>query len=405
MKKHVLYLSYDGMTDPLGQSQVLSYLKELTQYDFVFHLISFEKKDRWEAHGTFIQDFCDEAKIHWYPQSYRKNPPVISSFLDIKKMEKIALSICNRYPIAFVHCRSYMSALAAVTLRKKKGLDFLFDMRGFWADERVDGKIWNLKHPLYKSIYKFFKKKEIEFLNTAKHTVSLTHNAKTEILQWENVKLKENDISVIPCCVNTDLFNPLEIVEKEIIATKEKLEIASSDFILGYVGSLGTWYMLPEMMALYANLRRSKQKPVFLFVSKEDPEYILSEAKKLNIPIEEIIVTSCLHHEVPLYMSIFDLSVFFILPAYSKKASSPVKQGELMAMGIPLICNAGVGDTDKIITEAGAGLVLKGTQAEHLKNLHLPEINRQEMMQYAKEKFSLKNGGLKYLLAYKKMMN
>lgn len=80
MKKQVLYLSYDGMTDPLGQSQVLSYLKELGKHGFSFHLISFEKKDRMEEHGDFIQRYCDEAGIKWYPQSYRKNPPVISTF-------------------------------------------------------------------------------------------------------------------------------------------------------------------------------------------------------------------------------------------------------------------------------------------------------------------------------------
>ncbi len=30
-KGHILYISYDGMTDPLGQSQVLPYLKGLAK--------------------------------------------------------------------------------------------------------------------------------------------------------------------------------------------------------------------------------------------------------------------------------------------------------------------------------------------------------------------------------------
>jgi hypothetical protein len=50
-----------------------------------------------------------------------------------------------------------------------------------------------------------------------------------------------------------------------------------------------------------------------------------------------------------LNISLFDTSIFFIRPTYSKKASSPTKQGEIMAMGIPLICNYGVGDTDEIV--------------------------------------------------------
>ena len=42
MNKNVLYISYDGMTDPLGQSQVLPYLSGLSKEGYSFHLISFE---------------------------------------------------------------------------------------------------------------------------------------------------------------------------------------------------------------------------------------------------------------------------------------------------------------------------------------------------------------------------
>ena len=42
----VLYISYDGMLEPLGQSQVLAYLKHLVA-DRPIHLISFEKAGDW----------------------------------------------------------------------------------------------------------------------------------------------------------------------------------------------------------------------------------------------------------------------------------------------------------------------------------------------------------------------
>ena len=41
--KRVLYLSYNGMLDPLGQSQVLPYLKELSKLGVRFTLLSFER--------------------------------------------------------------------------------------------------------------------------------------------------------------------------------------------------------------------------------------------------------------------------------------------------------------------------------------------------------------------------
>ena len=46
---NVLYLSYDGMTDPLGQAQVIPYLQELSsKHGHTYTLISFEKKERYD---------------------------------------------------------------------------------------------------------------------------------------------------------------------------------------------------------------------------------------------------------------------------------------------------------------------------------------------------------------------
>ena len=41
-----------------------------------------------------------------------------------------------------VHARGYVPALIALALRATRGTRLLFDMRGFWADERVDGALW-----------------------------------------------------------------------------------------------------------------------------------------------------------------------------------------------------------------------------------------------------------------------
>ena len=40
----ILYITYDGISDPLGMSQVLSYLKLLPKKNFKIFVFSFEKK-------------------------------------------------------------------------------------------------------------------------------------------------------------------------------------------------------------------------------------------------------------------------------------------------------------------------------------------------------------------------
>ena len=106
--------------------------------------------------------------------------------------------------------------------------------------------------------------------------------------------------------------------------------------MLGYLGSIGTWYMLPEMLDFFTELLKVQPKAIFHFVTKEDAVLIYNLASERGILKEQLKIESAERQDIPKILSTWDASVFFILPSYSKKASSPVKQGELMAMGIPV---------------------------------------------------------------------
>lgn len=403
--KNVLYISYDGMTDPLGQSQVLPYIAGLTKEGYSFHLISFEKHERYLKYKNHIQKYCDENNINWHPQDYHIEGGIKKTIRQVRKMNKVAMYLHKRHQFSIVHCRSYISALTGLKLKQKFGIKMLFDMRGFWADERVDGKLWNLNSIIYKTIYNYFKRKEIEFLTKSDYTISLTNNGKNEIESWEALKDNDVKIKVIPCCVNLDLFNPSKISDSQKQELKNSLNIDSGSFILGYVGSIGTWYMLPEMLDFFAVLKLKKPNAKFLFVTGEKPDFIKNEAIKKNINPEDLIITSVLHDQVPIHLSLFDQSIFFIRPTYSKKASSPTKQGEIMAMGIPLICNSGVGDTDEIVNKYHSGIVINSFDELIYKKAIEENIDfdPQQIALGAKDYFSLEQGVKIYSSVYAEM--
>jgi hypothetical protein len=50
--RRVLYISYNGMLDPLGQSQVIPYLKELSRAGVQFTLLSFERPHAFTPAGV-----------------------------------------------------------------------------------------------------------------------------------------------------------------------------------------------------------------------------------------------------------------------------------------------------------------------------------------------------------------
>lgn len=391
------------MTDSLGQSQVLPYLFGLAKKGVNIHLVSFEKKE-FSKDIPRIKKLCEEKGVVWHPQNYTKKPPLISTVKDIRRMKKVALRLHEEVGFDLVHCRSYIPAIIGRLLQKKKNLKLVFDMRGFWADERIEGGIWDKNSPVFKRAYNFFKRKEIEFFDGSDAIVSLTHNGKQEIESWDNIPNRPQ-IEVIPCCVDLDHFKT-EKVDPNIVDEKRKqLGINKEDFVLGYVGSIGTWYMLPEMLDYYAVLRQQKSSSKFLFISREPKENIVKLAKEKGIPKNEIIVTGTPHNEVPVYVSLFDFSIFFIRPTFSKKASSPTKQGELMALGIPIICNAGVGDTDMIIKDANAGIVLEKLDTENYLacNLNPEDYDKEQIRAGAEKWYSLKNGVEKYFGIYEKL--
>lgn len=391
------------MTDPLGQSQVLPYLIGLSKSGFEFHIISFEKPERLKANRKQIKAICDQHGISWHPQDYSYGG-IKRTIRQVRVMLKVADYLFKRHQFDIIHCRSYISALAGQRLKKKYKVPFVFDMRGFWADERVDGKLWNLKHPIYRIIYQFFKKKEKEFLKEADAIVSLTEAGLMEMKTWQ-IRDIEKKTTIIPCCVDVAHFSPSTNADKAT-SLKKRLKIDPEAKVLGYVGSIGTWYMLDEMLDFYLVFRQQNPKSVFLFISGESRENILTRSNDKGIPAEEIMVESVPHQQVADHLSMFDLSVFFILPSFSKKASSPTKQGELMSMGIPIICNGGVGDTAELIQKYRAGAIVdEFSSASYQRAINdLVRYDREEARKGAQEYFALEEGVRRYLRIYSKLI-
>lgn len=407
--ENILYLSYDGMTDSLGQSQVLPYLKGLSKI-YKIHLVSFEKPQNLKSsYSSDIQSFCKQHQIEWYPLNYTKHPKVLSTIYDVFKLNRLVFKLERAHHFRLVHCRSYITSLIGLRLKKSPNTKFLFDMRGLWADERVDGDIWNLKNPIYHLIYRYFKGKEKQFLQHADAIVSLTEKGKDELCSWNLLSLNPEKIFVIPCCANLELFHPTNTDFLKTGSLKQTLQISEDNFILGYVGSIGTWYMLPEMLDFFVILLKHKPNSKFIFITTENNSTILKIANGKGIPREKLIITSCMHHEVAKYISLFNWSIFFIKPTYSKIASSPTKQGELMGMGIPVICNYGIGDSDNIIEKYHSGLIVNDFTSkdyeEIIQNIDSFKINKEQVIHSANEIFGLEKGIAKYLHIYQKLLS
>ena len=396
-----LYLSYDGLTDPLGQSQILPYLKELS-INTEIHIISSEKKENFKKYEQDINEFIGNSNIYWYPMKYKKFPPILSTAYDLLSMYIKSLRLHKIFKFSSLHCRSHLTAILGHYFKKKTNVPYIFDVRSFFPEERVDGNLWPQDRLIYKFIYSYFKKIEKEMLVTADHIVVLTEKAK------QVLSIDANRISVIPCCADFSHFDYNKISGDSTLLAKKKLGIEEDNFVLTYLGSLGTWYLLDEMLNFFKALKINNPKSVFLFLSPTEPDFIYDAARQKGINLDDIYIKFSPRKELPLLLSISSASIFFIKNTFSKKASSPTKLAEIMGMGIPVIVNSGVGDLDEIIQKISQGKIVdldnRNPYEEIVKNIiQLKDADRKSIRDEGLKIFSLNKGVELYRQIYLKL--
>jgi glycosyltransferase involved in cell wall biosynthesis len=407
--KNILFISYDGLTDPLGQSQIIPYILGLTEFGYQFTILSCDKPDKYLLHKERIQEILSSYPIKWTSIPYHKNPPILSTVYDMMRMKRKARQLHLEDKFDLVHTRAGTPALIGLWLKKKYGIKFLNDLRDFFADSRIDSGSWNLKNPVYKSVYHYLKTKETQSINENDGIVCLTYAAE-KIIKERPDYTEKIPLQVIPCCVDMTLFNPENINPQSRLAIAEELEIQDSDYIISYLGSIGSWYLTDKMMECFKIILDKIPAVKFLLISPDNHETIYEKAIAYGINKKKIIIKAANRKEVPVLLSFSNYSMFFIKPCYSKQASSPTKHGEIMAMGIPVITNNGVGDMAKIIKASNSGIVLEELNENNFLELAAKLSNRiyfdkKAIRDGAKKYYNLENAISKYKSIYDRILN
>ena len=397
---NVLYISYTGMTDSLGESQVLSYLIQLSvTYKHAFHIVSAEKPKLYSKNRNRVQSLCDENSITWHPIVYHKQPPIFSTVADHLALKKAAFSIARKESIHLVHCRGYLPMLSGIAVKKAFGVPLIFDMRGFWPDEKLESGAW--AGYIYKPIFKYFKKKEVQFFQAADYTVSLTHSGKEEIEKagW----IVGEQIGVIPTCVNFGVFKEFDVATRATL--RAELGISAETSVLVYSGSLGGNYDPEIPFQIFKGFQLLDPDAHFLILSRTDPDIVQSYALDNGVSLKSVSIVSVPFHEVSKYLMVADLGLVFYGPGYSNKGRSPTKLGEYWATGLPVISLPNIGDVEAIIRghpDGGAIIASTDPQTIYEEINGLPQTtDRSKLRRYAEQYYSLDKGVTFYNNLYK----
>ena len=353
--RRVLFISYNGMLDPLGQTQVIPYLRELAKKGVKFTLLSFERDKAFTPEGVRkceeLHERLQADGIEWHWLRYHQRPSVPATIYDVLAGIRKASTLVRRNRIEMVHARGHIPATIALGLKRRFGTKMIFDLRGLMAEEYVDAEHWREGG----LPYRLTKAAERRILAATDGIVTLTERIWPIIREWQGLRGRAVHHEVIPCCVDLSLFKFSE-ADRE----RRRSELGLGDqFTVVYSGSLDGWYLTEQMVDFFAALLKGNQKAHLLWLTNGSPDRVRELMRSRHVETKNFSVLSVAPAEVPSYLAAADAGLSFIKRCVSKIASSPTKNGEYLACGLPLVINAGVGDSDALIDDWNAGVLIE----------------------------------------------
>ena len=330
----VVYVTHNGVGTALVRSQVLPYLRELLQAGVSIELVTFER-------GAPPREPAGFPAERWHAALARPGGGLLAKLRDTLSGVGLVFSLLQGASI--VHARSYLPAGIAWVARLLRRRPYVFDMRGFLPDEYLEGGRWTAADPRYR-LLRFA---ERWLLRDAAAIVVLTEQGKIRLRTERRYAsaVRATPISVIPCAVDLDRFSAGDV--------------RSATPTLVYCGSVGMWYALDEMLQVFAAARAAVPALRFLVLNIGQHELIHERVRAHGLT-EAVEVRAATFEEVPGLLAGAHVGICLLRQASSKLGSSPIKVAEYLAAGLPVIANAGQGDTDALLRRYSAGHVMEG---------------------------------------------
>jgi glycosyltransferase involved in cell wall biosynthesis len=395
--KHILYLTRNGLLEPLGQSQIIPYLKGLAS-SVSITLISFEKQADLSACISHrrVQQQCQHFGIRWIPLRFRAKPRPWAPALAIPQLGLVALwQWRRRRKPELVHARSYIPAAIALLLHRLTGVPFIFDMRALWPEELITAGHLRRGSWLHRTLLWL----ERRCLKEASGVVSLTDAAVSHLQAVYPCELARKRVVIIPTCADLQRFQPAPSSPHEPL-------------VIGCIGTmLSGWFRVDWLRAFFDAVERAEPTARFELISRDVPNAILKALNPSPAWRDRLEIQSATPSQMPAIVQRHTVSVMFFTDGLSKLGSSPTRMAEVLGCGRPVVANPGVGDVEQVISQYRVGVLARGSStvemdacvAELLSLLKDPQLAHR-CRRTAEELFSLDVGTATYSQLYSKLL-
>ncbi len=346
-----LYLTRNGLLEPLGQSQVLPYLRGLSK-NFDITVISYEKPHDWADRkrvSALIVE-CQSLGICWLPQQFRVGPKLLAPAASILRMAILSIFLVLRNDIRLIHARSYVPSIVCLLVKRLSGVPFIFDMRALWLEEMITAG--RLQRGSF--LHRILIFAEQACLRNAAAVVSLTHAATHYLQNLYPCHLKGQKIIVIPTCVDLGRFTPAQAARRSRV--------------IGCLGTLLSGWFRVDWLAKFMSVGLDRDSELCVQVTTYDDAKQVRKQLAIEPRFEQrVSIAPSTPEIVPRLLQQQICSVMFYAGGeVSELGRSPTRMAEILACGLPIVANDGVGDVADIIRTHRVGVLVEGTSVEQL---------------------------------------
>jgi glycosyltransferase involved in cell wall biosynthesis len=348
--KNILFITWDAPETHYLERLFLPIFTRLKVHGYRFHVLQFSwgRGEISESRGAL----CAKSDIPYRKITVVRHFGAVGSLFSAILGARSIQKAVSDWQIDTLMPRSLMPALAVLIMRKsvRDALNIVFDADGFAADERVDfGGL--SPHSL---TYRFLRDIEGALLRRSKAVLTRTESARFILLARAGSALKPQNCHVVSNGIDADPFT---------YALQHFPKTTKEPFTLCYCGSIGAQYRLGEMLDIACKMKAQIPELQFrLFSQFQDVVQRTLVDKGLH---EEnwIECKAVLSEKVPEELARCDLGIALREPSFSTQAILPIKLGEYLLGGLPVIGTPGVGNT-KQLEELG---VFRSSEADDLE--------------------------------------
>ncbi len=341
---NILFISWDGPQVTYLESLFLPIFARLATLGVQFHVLQFTWGDAQRI--ALTRQACEQLGVGYQAVPIWRRPRAIGAMLSALTGARHVKKAVSAHNIDVVMPRSTLPALATLLALRDAPCPIVFDADGLPLDERIDfagASPSGLAHRFLRDI-------EAEMVRRADRVLIRSQRAVEILVARGGAGTAPEKFHVVGNGRDVDKFSRGE--EASRCGIRNALGIDPLAPLLVYAGSLGEQYCINEMLRLFETVKHRRPDARLLILSGS-PEVALAALSAWPGLSAATVVKAVPGDEVPRYLACADLGLALRRPSFSMQAVAPIKIGEYLLCGLPVVATKGIGDTNAIGTDTG----------------------------------------------------